>query len=47
MERITSMLAANPLSPPTLSQMESETGISRAKLIGFMRLLERTGRSHA
>ena len=41
LERITLMLAANPLSPPTVSQMESETGISRAKLIGFMRLLER------
>ena len=43
MERITSMLAGSPLSPPTLSQVESETGISRAKLIGFMRLLERSG----
>jgi len=43
MERITSLLAANPLSPPTLSQVESETGISRVKLIGFMRLLERSG----
>ena len=43
MERITSLLAATPLSPPTLSQVENETGISRAKLIGFMRLLERSG----
>ena len=42
MERITSMLAASPLSPPTLSEMARETGIGRAKLIGFMRLLERT-----
>jgi selenocysteine-specific elongation factor len=41
-ERITSLLANNPLSPPTLSQLESETGISRATLIGFMRLLERS-----
>ena len=43
MERITSLLAATPLSPPTLPQVENETGISRAKLIGFMRLLERSG----
>ena len=40
--RITALLAATPLSPPTLSQMEHETGIARAKLIGYMRLLERT-----
>jgi selenocysteine-specific elongation factor len=41
-DRITALLGASPLSPPSLSQLEHETGTSRATLVRFMRLLERT-----
>jgi selenocysteine-specific elongation factor len=41
--RITALLEVNPLSPPTLSHIEHETGIGRATLIGCLRLLERAG----
>jgi len=40
-DRISALLRASPLSPPSLSQLEHETGTSRATLIRFMRLLER------
>jgi hypothetical protein len=33
-DRIIGLLEANPLSPPTLAQIENETGIGRATLIG-------------
>jgi selenocysteine-specific elongation factor len=41
-ERITALLAATPLSPPGLSQIDREAGIGRAKLIQVIRVLERT-----
>ena len=40
-EQITSLLAAQPLAPPDLQQLEHAVGIGRAKLTEVLRVLER------
>ena len=40
-DRIAALLAATPLSPPALPQIERDTGIGRATLTQVMRVLER------
>ena len=40
-QRITALLAATPLTPPDLAQIERDTGIARATLTQVLRVLER------
>jgi selenocysteine-specific elongation factor len=40
-DRIKSLLAASPLTPPDLPQLEREAGVGRAKLTEVLRVLER------
>jgi selenocysteine-specific elongation factor len=41
--RVRALLAAAPMAPPALGQIEQETGISRARLTEVLRVLEREG----
>jgi selenocysteine-specific elongation factor len=42
-ERIRSLLAAQPVAPPDLPQIEKEIGVGRARLTEVLRVLERSG----